>query len=97
MNESRHAIVMTEERDPAELAKAHLQLEHYARNWTWVEAHASEAYSHRGKMICVAGGELFVGDNVTEVLARAKKAHPEDQGPLTRFVPVERGPRIYAH
>jgi hypothetical protein len=97
MNEAEQTFVMTEERDPVELAKAHAQMQRYERNWAWLEAHAAEAYSHRGKMICIAGQELFVGDTTAEVFAWAKGTHPEDDGVLTKYVPVDRGPRIYGH
>src|SRR5438128_375738 len=85
------------ETDSVKNAEARHQMEQYDRNWDWLEANASEVYSHRGKIICIAGQELFVGDDVLEVVARAKAAHPEDSGILTRIVPKERGPRIYAH
>ena|SRR5580765_8107787 len=90
-------LVVSEKRDPVIVAKARAQRERYDRNWDWLQAHASEVYCHRGKMICVAGAnELFVGDSVAEVLEKAKAAYPEDDAPLTRYVPLERGPRIYA-
>ena len=69
----------------------------FERNWAWLEAHASEVYSHRGKFICIAGQEPFVGDTVEDVLARAKAAYPEDDGRFTRYIPQTKGPRIYAH
>jgi hypothetical protein len=97
MSETANLIKVTAEHNPDEVAKAKAQLERYDRNWDWLEAHASEVYSHRGKVICVAGQELFVGDTVAEVVAKAKSAHPEDDGRLTRYVPVDKGPRIYAH
>ena len=66
------------------------------RQWQWLEAHATEVYSQRGKIICIAGQELFVGDTVEDVVARAKAAHPDDEGMFTRIIPRERGARIYA-
>lgn len=88
-------IVMELVTDPAENAAANAQHEQAERNWDWLEAHASEVYSHRGQFICIAGQELFVGDKVEDVLARARAAHPEDKGHFTRYIPKERGPRIY--
>jgi hypothetical protein len=96
MAEYTNPITMELVTDPVENAKANALAEQYDRNWAWLEAHASEVYSHRGKMICIAGQELFVGDTVEEVLAWAKANHPEDKGRLTRYIPKERGPRIYA-
>jgi len=88
---------MTEERDPLELAKAHAQLDRYEQNWAWLQGHAAEAYRHRGKMICVAGQELFVGNTIAECLGWANATHPEDDGVLTRYVPLDKGPRVYAN
>ncbi len=86
-----------EQLPPEELEKIRKRRERYERNWAWLEAHAAEAYQHRGKFLCVAGEELFVGDSVEEVLARAAAAHPEDDGRFTRYIPLEKGPRVYAH
>jgi hypothetical protein len=67
----------------------------FERNWAWLEANSKEVYSHRGKIICIAGQELFVADTTEEVLALAQAAHPDDEGRFTRIIPKERGPRIY--
>ena len=72
------------------------QRKHFERNWAWLEAHAEEVYRHRDRVICVAGQELFVGNNTEEVLANARAAHPEDDGRITRIIPKQRGARIYA-
>jgi hypothetical protein len=88
-------IVMTEVTDPVEIAKARASLEKFEQNYAWLEAHASEVFSHRGKYICIAGQELFVGGDGREVLERARAAHPEDDGPLTRYIPKDRGARIF--
>jgi hypothetical protein len=90
-------ITMTEETDPVEIAAAQARREKFDRNYAWLEGHATEVYSHRGKYICVAGQELFVGDDLTQLLAQAKAAHPDDDGPLFQYVPKERAARIYAH
>jgi uncharacterized protein YbaP (TraB family) len=88
---------MQEETDPAIIADALVRKEQFERNWAWLEAHAAEVYSHRGKFICVAGQHLFVGDTVQEVLRQAQAAYPEDRGRFTRYIPKERGARIYAY
>ncbi len=88
---------ITEISDAVTVAEAAAREERFLRNLAWLEAHASEVYSHRGKIVCIAGQELFVGDTAQEVVARAKAAHPDDDGRFTRIVPKERGPRIYAH
>jgi hypothetical protein len=91
------AIVLEEETDPVEKARARIRRERFERNWAWLEAHAQEVYSQRGKVIGIAGEELFVGDTTEEVLAWAKAVHPDDDGLVTRIIPKERGARIYAH
>ena len=95
-----NSIVMSEVTDPVELAKGGRKgWEQADRNSAWLQAHVPEIYSqHRGKCICVAGGEPFVADTPEEVFARAKASatrktkvfsdplHPES----------EKRPRIYA-
>ena len=84
--------------DPVELAKARVQDARFELNWTWFTSHAAEIYStHRGKCLCVAGQELFVADTPAEAIAKAKAAHPDDDGRFTRYIPKERTYRIYAH
>ena len=84
--------------DPQVLAKDKTQDEQFRRNWAWFDAHAAEIYpKHRGKVLCVAGQELFAADSSEEVLAMAKLAHPEDVGYFTIIVPKSTGYRIYAH
>jgi len=96
MNTDAPKIMMYEETDPVENAKARESRDRFERNWDWLEENATEVYSHRGKYLCIAGQELFVGDEVEDVIARAKAAHPEDTGLFTRYIPKERLPRIYA-
>jgi hypothetical protein len=87
------AVLVEEETDPIEVARAQARHERFNRNWAWLEKHAADVYRHRGKVIAIAGQELFVGDTTDEVLARAKAAHPEDDGLFTRIIPKDRGPR----
>jgi len=95
---SNTPIVVEEVTDPVELAKARAQRERFDRNWEWFKAHATEIYrTHRGKILCIAGEELFVGDTPEEALALAKAAHPNDDGRFTRIIPLEKMDRIYAH
>jgi hypothetical protein len=88
---------MEEVTNPAEIAQLQAQFASFHRNLDWMDAHAEEVYSHRGKIVCIAGQELFVGDDVREVIARAKAAHPDDIGYFTRMIPKEKAIRIYAH
>jgi hypothetical protein len=97
MTENTTQIRIEEITDAAERAKAQAQTKRFERNWAWLEAHAAEVYSHRGKFIAIAGEQLFVADTVEEVLAQALAAHPDDDGRFTRYIPKEKGARIYAH
>lgn len=97
MNDLIPPVTMTEITDPEELASARARHERYMRNYAWLEANAKEVFSHRDKLICIAGQELFVGDSVEDVVRRAKAAHPEDDGYILEYIPLRRGARIYAH
>lgn len=92
------SLVVSEGTDPVENARVHAQLKRFQKNSDWLEAHIPEVYSqYRGKCICIAGQELFVAETAPEVIALARKAHPNDDGLLLRYVPRERMERIYAH
>ena len=71
----------------------------FKKNVEWWNAHVKEIRdAHTGKFVCVAGQELFFGDDPIEVMARAKAAHPN---PGFGFVSLRllphRGPKIHAH
>jgi hypothetical protein len=83
--------------DPVELAKAQEQRQRYERNYAWLEAHATEVFSHRGRCVCIAGQQLFVAETASEAWALGAAAHPEDNGMFVRYIPLERVPRIYAN
>lgn len=90
-------IEMEVETDHKACADAARRKTRYEENWDWLEAHASEVYAHRGKFVCIAGQELFVGDAAIDVLRAAEAAHPDDDGRFTRYIPSVMGARIYAH
>ena len=91
-------LVMVEVTGADEIAKIKAQRERVRQNADWLQAHVPQVYAqHRGKCVCVAGQELFVADTAPEVVAMARKAHPEDDGLLLRYIPRERMERIYAH
>ena len=95
---SKRQIQMDEITDPGELAAARKQHEQFDRNSRWLEANASIVFKeHRGRHICVAGKQLFVGDTAQAALAEAEAAHPDDRGCLLRYIPRECVPRIYAN
>jgi hypothetical protein len=87
---------MVEVKEPEENAKATAQRERFRRNSDWLQARVPQVYAqHRGKFICVAGQQLFVADTAPAVVAAARKAHPEDDGLLLRYIPREKMERIY--
>jgi hypothetical protein len=82
--------------DPQEIARANAQRARFERNSRWLQSHVPEIYSqHRGKCICVAGEELFVGETPHGALADARAAHPDDDGALLRYIPLRKTARIY--
>jgi len=91
-----HPITMEFETDPVENERARQQHERFRRNLDWVDAHGSEVFAHRGKYVCIAGQEIFVGDSVEEVLDKAKAAHPEDNGFYLRYIQKEKAEWVYA-
>lgn len=90
-------IVVEHVLDPQVRERMRARQEQFRRNLAWFEPRAAEFYAaHRGKHLCVAGEELFVADDARDVLARAKAAHPEDEGVIFLYVPREAMERIYA-
>ena len=64
---------------PEEAAASRKQSEQFARNWAWLQARILEiGEKYRGKVICIAGEELFVGDDIREAVGAQK--------PLTRMI-----------
>jgi len=91
-------VVMEEVTDPQEIAAFQARWARAQRNSDWLQAHAHEIYTqYRGKFIVVSGEELFVGDMPEEASARAKAAHPEDQGSLSRYIYPKKMARVYAN
>lgn len=96
MSAEPYPITMEEVTDPEELARA--QDERFQRNWDWFQAHAPSIFAaHRDKFICIAGQELFVADTPTEAWARAKAAHPDDDGRFIHYIYPDKRARIYAY
>jgi len=82
---------------PEEAIAARKRREQFRRNSDWLEEHFTEVYTrHRGKNICIAGQELFIGDSMREAVANATAAHPEDKGLLIRYIYKDKVARIYA-
>jgi hypothetical protein len=77
--------------DPIQIAEARRQREQFDRNSAWLQANIPLVYSqHRGKHICVAGEELFVGDTAPHAIEQATEAHPDDSGRFTRYIPLKK-------
>ena len=73
-------------------------MEQFQLNLAWWNARVKEIRdAHTGRFVCVAGQELFVGDDPIEVMARAEAAHPNRGGFLSLYLSTHRGPKIYAH
>ena len=97
MEENRIVVEFGNSESPEEAAASRQQSEQFDRNSAWLQAHILEiGETCRGKVICIAGQELFVGDTTREAVAKATAAHPEDSGWFTQYIPKERVARIYA-
>jgi hypothetical protein len=80
-----------------ELTRFRTQMERFRKNLEWYEAHAVEiGEGYAGKFICVAGQEVFSGDTSQEARAKARAAHPADDGAFGEYVRVDKGPIVYA-
>jgi hypothetical protein len=98
MSPDRHPITIEVVTDPVEREAAMKRHAQADLNWKWLQDHILEiGEKHRGKSICIAGQELFVGDDPAEVVDRARAAHPEDKGVVFHYIYKERMARIYAH
>lgn len=87
---------MEVETDPAVCAEVAARFEQCQQNVRWLEEHAMDAYSNRGKYICVSRQQIFVADTPEQAILAAKNAHPHDDGRFTLYIPVDKAPRIYA-
>ena len=97
MEENRIVIELDGPASPEEAAAWRHEREQFDRNSAWLQAHILEIGEQcRGKCICIAGQQLFVGDTAREAISLATAAHPEDHGWFTQYIPKERVVRIYA-
>lgn len=92
-------VIETPEVSDEERAASIAAQEQFQLNLAWWNARAKAIRdAHTGKYVCVAGQELFVGDDPIEVEARAKAAHPQPgYGFLGLYLSTYRGPKIHAH
>ena len=93
-----NTIVMEEVTDEKELAEARVRREFFDRNAAWLHNHASEVYpNYRGKFICIAGEQLFIGDSPQEAIRKARESYPDDNGWFVHYIPKQKLARIYAN
>jgi hypothetical protein len=91
-------VAVQEVDDPAEVAPRLQQRERARRNSKWLQSHWPMLLPRAvGKFLVVAGEEAFIADTPKDAWAQAKATHPEDNGAFLRYVPSEKGPRIYAN
>ena len=89
-------VVIEEVTDPPEIARHKAWHEKARRNSDWLETHWHEVLPQaRDKFLAVAGQQAFIGDTIQEAVAKAKAAHPDDEGLLAQYVRPGGGPRIY--
>lgn len=97
MSGPRFIIELDVEMEPDVLRQRHEQEERARSNERWLQAHWPELLPQaRGRHIAVANQEAFIADTPQEAWARAKAAHPDDNGALLQYVFPHAGPRIYA-
>jgi hypothetical protein len=91
-------FVIEEVTDPVAIGRSQAQFARFRRNSEWLQAHWSDLLPQaQGRFIAVAGQEAFVADTPQEAWAKARAAHPEDDGAFSQYVIPHPGPRIYAH
>ena len=91
-------VAVHETADPAEVGPRLEQRERARRNSKWLQSHWPTLLPQAvGKFLVVAGEEAFIADTPQQAWAEAKAAHPADDGAFVRYVPSEKGPRIYAN
>lgn len=87
-------IVPRTPEEDAEYIKSH---EEWRRNVQWFGAHAKEIRdAHSGKCIVILGQEVFAGDDLREVRARAHAAHPGlSGGEYLMRLSIHRRPKVH--
>jgi hypothetical protein len=91
-------LVVEEVADPVQVARSQAHFERFRANSAWLQGHWEGLLPHaRGQFIAVAGQEAFIAETAEEAWAKAKAAHPEDDGAFGQYVLPQTGPRIYAH
>jgi hypothetical protein len=86
------------ETDPEEIDSAQKQHALARINLQALNKHAQQisAPENWGKYVCLAGGEYFIGETGELAEAKAKRAHPSDNGSFVQYIPLDNNPRLYA-
>ena len=88
-------VTVTRVTDPEELAELNEIRRKSDINTAAFERFAPDIYRNlRDKFVCVAGGQLFSGDTVQEVLTASETAFPDDNATVFRYVPKHKMARI---
>ena len=88
-------VTMTRITDPEQLAELNEIRRKSEINIAAFERFAPDIYRNmRDKFVCVAGGQLFSGDTVQEVLAASEAAFPDDNATVFRYIPKHKMARI---
>lgn len=95
---SSELVIETPEVTEAERAEGIAANEQFKLNVAWWNARVNELSAlHMGKYVCVAGQEIFAGDDPIEVTQRARAAHPTPgSGFLCFRITTRQGPMIHA-
>ncbi len=89
-------IIIEEVNDPVEISRHREIAEAFERNSNWLQANWQNLMPQaRGKFLAVAGQEAFLADTPEEAWSWSEQHHPEDKGPIVRYVIEKEGPRIY--
>ena len=99
MIQSKHGPQFTvlEVIDPQRIARHRKQDERHVRNLQWLQAHWADLPHSRRRYVAVADQQSFVADTAEIAWDWARSQHPDDDGAVVMFVPLEKGWRIYAH
>ncbi|MGL4552301.1 MAG: hypothetical protein ACRC33_14070 [Gemmataceae bacterium] len=73
-------------------------LDAHRRNSDWLDSHWGDFLPQaRGRFVVVAGCQGAVVESTADALRWLADHHPDDPGPIVKYVHLDDGPRIYAH
>ena len=92
MEENRMVIEFENSDTPEEVAAARKQREQSDQNSAWLQAHIPEIdEKYRGKVICIAGQELFVGETTRRSHRAGNRCSPGGQRLVHAVHPQRKG------